>query len=114
MHNLIFESFETNYADDVVSDVLKAQLEIFNVSMNGCDITCFNDILDKMKELQEPQKSTINEVVMIFKLLQVLLRPYLVNADVFPADVCRKYGCVRRLLQPAAQQEKGPFQWLES
>ena len=66
---------ETNYADDVVSDALKAQLEIFKVSMNGCDIACFDDILDKMKELQEPQKSMINEVVMIFKLLQVLLQP---------------------------------------
>ena len=66
---------ETNYADDVVSDALKAQLEIFKVSINGCNITCFDDILDEMKKLQEPQKSMINEVVTIFKLLLVLLEP---------------------------------------
>ena len=54
---------ETNYADDVVSDALKAQLEIFEVSMNGCDITGFDDILDKMKEFQEPQKSNVSRRV---------------------------------------------------
>ena len=59
--------FETNYADHVVSDALKAQLAIFKVSMNGCDITCFDNILDKLKELKEPQKSMTNEVVTIFK-----------------------------------------------
>ena len=41
---------ETNYADNA----LKAQLGVFKVSMNGCDnffITCFDDSLDKMKEI---------------------------------------------------------------
>ena len=54
-------------ADDVVSDALKAQLEIFSfdvicLSLRS-DIPCFNDNLDKMKELQE--------IVTICKLLLV-------------------------------------------
>ena len=52
--------------------------------INGCD-TCFDDILDKMKELQELQE------IMICDLL-------LVNS------AC---ACIQ------VQQEKGPFQRLE-
>ena len=71
--------------------------------MNGCDIICFDDILLKMKEFQEPKKSIKTEVVTIFKLLLVFPQPQPANAAVFSAVVCRKYGCVRRLLQPAQQ-----------
>ena len=31
--------------------------------ISGCDITCFDDILEKMKELQEPQK--ISKLVLV-------------------------------------------------
>ena len=62
---------ETNYANDVVSGTLKAQLEIFKILMKDYDITCFNDILDKIKELQAPQRRMVNEIVTICKLLLV-------------------------------------------
>ena len=62
---------ETNYADDVVSGTLKAQLKTFKILMNGYDITCFDDILDKIKELQAPQRRMVNEIVTICKLLLV-------------------------------------------
>ena len=71
-YSMELQFIEMNYAYDVVSDTLKTQLKLFKVSMNGCDVTCFDNILDKMKELQEPQKSMINEVVTFFKLLLVL------------------------------------------
>lgn len=35
----------------IVSDALKAQVEILSF-----DITCFDDILNQIKELQEPRK----------------------------------------------------------
>ena len=33
--------------------------------MRGCDITCFDDILDIIKELQKPQKIMICKLVLV-------------------------------------------------
>ena len=37
----------------------------FKVMINGCDNTCFDNILDKMKEFQEPEKIIICKLLLM-------------------------------------------------
>ena len=64
---------KTHYSDDVDIGALNAQLEVFKVIMkdNDSQFVCFHDILVKIKELPEPEKSMISHIITICKLLLV-------------------------------------------
>ena len=50
---------------------MKSQVEIFKLFLKDTDCVCFYDILVKIKELSEPEKSMINHVITICNLILV-------------------------------------------
>ena len=53
--------------------LVQVQLEIFKVLVKNDELKCFDDILVYIKKLPELEKSMINEIITICKLL--LLNP---------------------------------------
>ena len=62
---------EISYADDVDVGMLTAQLEILKVLLKEGDFLCFDDIVVKIKQLPNPERKMINEVISVCKLLLV-------------------------------------------
>lgn len=54
---------EKLYNDDVNILVLTAQMEILQVLLKDGDYFCFDDILVKIKELPNPEREMIKEVI---------------------------------------------------
>ena len=62
---------EILYNDDVNISVLTAQKEILQVPLKDGDYFCFDDIIVKIKELPNPEREMIKEVIMLCKLILV-------------------------------------------
>ena len=62
---------ETPYNDDVNIWVLTAQMEILQVLLKDGDYFCFDDIIVKIKELPNPEREMIKEVITLCKLILV-------------------------------------------
>ena len=62
---------EKLYNDDVNISVLTAQMEILQVLLKDGDYFCFDDIIVKTKELPNPEREMINEVITLCKLILV-------------------------------------------
>jgi len=62
---------ELHYSDDLDVQVLKCQVEIFKLFLKDTDCVCFFDILVKIKELPEPEKSMISQIITIINLILV-------------------------------------------
>ena len=54
---------EKLYNDDVNISVLTAQIEILQVLLKDGDYFCFDDIIVKIKELPNPEREMIKEVI---------------------------------------------------
>lgn len=54
---------EKLYNDDVNISVLTTQMEILQVLLKDGDYFCFDDILVKIKELPNPEREMIKEVI---------------------------------------------------
>ena len=61
----------TEYNDDVNISVLTAQMEILRVLLKDGDYFCFDDIIVKIKELHNPEREMIKEVITLCKLILV-------------------------------------------
>ena len=59
------------YNDDVNILVLTAQMEILQVLLKDGDYFCFDDIIVKIKELPNPEREMIKEVITLCKLILV-------------------------------------------
>ena len=59
------------YNDDVNISVLTAQMEIFQVLLKDGDYFCFDIIIVKIKELPNPEREMIKEVITLSKLILV-------------------------------------------
>ena len=57
--------------DDVNISVLTAQMEILQVLLKDGDYFCFDDIIVKIKELPNPEREMIKEVITLCKLILV-------------------------------------------
>ena len=55
--------------------LVQVQLKIFNVLVKDDELNCFDDILVYIKKLPELEKSMINEIITICKLLLSLVNP---------------------------------------
>ena len=62
---------EKLYNDDVDISVLTAQMEILQVLLKDGDYFCFDDITVKIKELPNPEREMIKEVITLCKLILV-------------------------------------------
>ena len=62
---------EKLYNDDVNISVLTAQMEILQVLLKDGDYFCFDDIIVKIKELPNPKREVIKEVIALCKLILV-------------------------------------------
>ena len=62
---------EKLYNDDVNISMLTAQMEIFQVLLKDGDYFCFDDITVKIKELLNPEREMIKEVITLCKLILV-------------------------------------------
>ena len=62
---------EKLYNDDVNISVLTAQMEILQVLLKDGDYFCFDDIIVKIKELPNPEREMIKEVITLCKLILV-------------------------------------------
>ena len=62
---------EKLYNDDVNTSVLTAQIEILQVLLKDGDYFCFDDIIVKIKELPNPEREMIKEVITLCKLILV-------------------------------------------
>ena len=62
---------EKLYNDDVNISVLNAQMEILQVLLKDGDYFCFDDIIVKIKELPNPEREMIKEVITLCKLIVV-------------------------------------------
>ena len=62
---------EKLYNDDVNISVLTAQMEILQVLLKNGDYFCFDDIIVKIKELHNPEREMIKEVITLCKLILV-------------------------------------------
>ena len=62
---------EKLYNDDVNISVLNAQMEILQVLLKDGDYFCFDDIIVKIKELPNPEREMIKEVITLCKLILV-------------------------------------------
>ena len=62
---------EKLYNDDVNIWVLTAQMEILQVLLKDGDYFCFDDIIVKIKELPNPEREMIKEVITLCKLILV-------------------------------------------
>ena len=62
---------EKLYTDDVNISVLTTQMEILQVLLKDGDYFCFDDILVKIKELPNPEREMIKEVITLCKLILV-------------------------------------------
>ena len=62
---------EKLYYDDVNILVLNAQMEIVQVLLKDGDYFCFDDIIVKFKELPNPEREMIKEVITLCKLILV-------------------------------------------
>ena len=70
---------EKLYNDDV--SVLTAQMEILQVLLKDGDYCCFDDIIIKIKELPNPEREMIKEVVTLCKLILITGNPATSAAD---------------------------------
>ena len=70
---------EKLYNDDVNISVLPAQMEILQVLLKDGDYCCFDNIIVKIKELPNPEREMIKEVVTLCKL--ILINPATSAAD---------------------------------
>ena len=59
------------YNDDVNISLLTAQMEILQVLLKDGDYFCFDDIIVKIKELPNPEREMIKEVITLCKLILV-------------------------------------------
>ena len=80
---------EKLYNDDVNISVLTAQMEILQVLLKDGDYFCFDDIIVKIKELPNPEREMIKEVITLCKLI-------LVNPSTSAAGE-RSFSTARRL-----------------
>ena len=64
---------EKLYNDDVSISVLTARMEILQVLLKDGDYFCFDDIIVKIKELPNPEREMIKEVIALCKLILVNL-----------------------------------------
>ena len=64
---------EKLYNDDVNISVLTAQMEILKVLLKDGDYFCFDDTIVKIKELLNPEREMIKEVITLCKLILVNL-----------------------------------------
>ena len=64
---------EKLYNDDVKISVLTAQMEILQVLLKDGDYFCFDDIIVKIKELPNPEREMIKEVIKLCK--PILINP---------------------------------------
>ena len=62
---------EKVYNDDVNISMLIAQMEILQVLLKDGDYFCFDDIIVKIKELPNPEREMIKEVITLCKLILV-------------------------------------------
>ena len=62
------------YNDDVNISVLTAQMEILEVLLKDGDYVCFDDIIAKIKELPNPEREMIKEVITLCKLILVIIQ----------------------------------------
>ena len=62
---------ENLYNDDVSISVLTAQMEILQVLLKDGDCFCFDDVIVKIKELPNPEREMIKEVITLCKLILV-------------------------------------------
>ena len=62
---------EKLYNDDVNISVLTAQMEILRVLLKDGDFFCLDDIMVKIKELPNPEREMIKEVITLCKLIFV-------------------------------------------
>ena len=62
---------EKLYNDDVNIWVVTAQMEILQVLLKDGDYFCFDDIIVKIKELPNPEREMIKEVITLCKLIVV-------------------------------------------
>ena len=59
------------YNDDVNISVLTAQVEFLQVQVKDGDYFCFDDIIVTIKELPNPGREMIKEVITLCKLILV-------------------------------------------
>ena len=62
---------EKLYNDDVNISVLTAQMEILQMLLKDGYCFCFDDIIVKIKELPNPEREMIKEVITLCKLILV-------------------------------------------
>ena len=62
---------ERVYNDDVNISVLTAQMKILQVLLKDGDYFCFDDIIVKIKELPNPEREMIKDVITLWKLILV-------------------------------------------
>ena len=62
---------EKLYNDDVNISMLSAQMEILQVLLKDGDYFCFDDIVVKIKELPNPEREMMKEVITLCKLILV-------------------------------------------
>ena len=62
---------EKLYNDDVNISMLTAQMEILQVLLKDGDYFCFDDIVVKIKELPNPEREMMKEVITLCKLILV-------------------------------------------
>ena len=60
-----------NYANDIKTEYLSAQLDIFKLLTKDTKIVCFTDVLNAVKRLDAAQKQMISEITVICQLIQV-------------------------------------------
>ena len=59
--SLQMEYLKENYADDIKTEYLSAQLDIFKELMKNTKIICFSDVLNAVKILDTAQKLAHDE-----------------------------------------------------
>ena len=79
---------EKLYNDDVNIWVLTAQMEILQVLLKDGDYFCFDDIIVKIKELPNPEREMIKEVITLCKL--ILVNPATSAADERSSSTARR------------------------
>ena len=86
---------EKLYNDDVNISVLTAQMEILQVLLKDGDYFCLDDIIVKIKELPNPEREMIKEVITLCKVILVNLATSAAGERSFSTAQRLKHGSVQ-------------------